>query len=317
MMSTSPASSAETRVAVSGIRRKVIRFAAGWASQYWAWASATSWASRFHSTNLYGPAPTGAWMNVVPAHLLDGRLREDPRAVRGEPLLQQGIGRLRLEADGAGVRRLDLVQDGEVAGRLAAGVRAHDPVERVLDVLGGQLRAVVEEDAVAQLQLQGQVVQALPARRERGHQLVAVEEVAAEERVVEDVVHPDADVAELVGGVQAVRLAGVGDDEVLLLAGLRGGGGLRLGLGGRGSRWRATAGAAGFASAAGFAASAGFASVFGAGAGPACWQPARAAVPNRRTVNWRREMRMAGCSLTTARGGGSDRGRRAASRRRG
>ena len=62
-MSTSPRLRAASRVASSEITRKTSRLTAGVFRQYWSKASMTSSTPGLNETNLYGPAPTGAFLN--------------------------------------------------------------------------------------------------------------------------------------------------------------------------------------------------------------------------------------------------------------
>ena len=62
-MSTSPRLSAASRVDSSGITRKTKRLTLGVLRQYWSKASKTSSTPGVNDTNLYGPAPTGAFLN--------------------------------------------------------------------------------------------------------------------------------------------------------------------------------------------------------------------------------------------------------------
>src|SRR5215471_15334141 len=61
-MSTSPLLSAATRVASSGITFMTSRFTRGALRQYWSNASSTSSVPGVNETNLYGPAPIGAFL---------------------------------------------------------------------------------------------------------------------------------------------------------------------------------------------------------------------------------------------------------------
>ena len=61
-MSISPFFSAARRVDSSGITFSTIRFTLGVLRQYWSNASITSSMPGVKETNLYGPAPTGAFL---------------------------------------------------------------------------------------------------------------------------------------------------------------------------------------------------------------------------------------------------------------
>ena len=62
-MSISPRLSAASRVDSSGITRITIRFTLGVLRQYCSNASSTSSTPGVNETNLYGPAPIGAFLN--------------------------------------------------------------------------------------------------------------------------------------------------------------------------------------------------------------------------------------------------------------
>ncbi len=61
--STSPRFNAASRVDSSGITRKTRRLTVGAFRQYWSKASMTSSTPGVNDTNLYGPAPIGAFLN--------------------------------------------------------------------------------------------------------------------------------------------------------------------------------------------------------------------------------------------------------------
>src|SRR5262245_18794212 len=61
-MSISPRLSAANRVAGSGITLYTSRLTCGVLRQYWSIASSTSSTPGVYETNLYGPAPTGAFL---------------------------------------------------------------------------------------------------------------------------------------------------------------------------------------------------------------------------------------------------------------
>ena len=61
--STSPRLSAASRVASSVMTRNRARFTCGHLRQYCSWASSVSSTPGLNETNLYGPAPTGAFLN--------------------------------------------------------------------------------------------------------------------------------------------------------------------------------------------------------------------------------------------------------------
>src|ERR1700757_4854145 len=62
-MSTSPRFNAASRVVSSGVTLKIRRFTFGGLRQYWSKASKTSSMPGVNETNLYGPAPMGAFLN--------------------------------------------------------------------------------------------------------------------------------------------------------------------------------------------------------------------------------------------------------------
>src|SRR5262249_61700272 len=62
-MSTSPRLRAANRVASSGMTLNTRRFTEGGFRQYWSLASRTSSTPGVKETNLYGPAPIGAFLN--------------------------------------------------------------------------------------------------------------------------------------------------------------------------------------------------------------------------------------------------------------
>ena len=111
-------------------------------------------------TNLYGPRPTGCLQEAVVADLLDIVLRHDPaggadqRSVIGHEirprLLQDELHRVRIDD-------LDLLH-------LFADQRRLRALEAEFHVLGGERVAVMELDALAQLEFVGELVRALGPR---------------------------------------------------------------------------------------------------------------------------------------------------------
>lgn len=119
----------------------------------------------WYSTNSNGPV--GRFAGEAVAGLLGRRLADDVAAVVGHQQSQQSWHRLRQrDLDGLRIDRLDRLEGrifGEEAG-LVLGCRA---LQRIDDIVGGQLAAAVALDVVAQVEGPGQLVVGTgPARRQ-------------------------------------------------------------------------------------------------------------------------------------------------------
>ena len=130
----------------------------------------------------------------IGAVFLDLFLRHDMREIDRHDMQEGGVGPGQLELDrmgiddgdafeafaGAGGDGLMPLDRGEEAGAGALGLRVDDALDRVFDVVGGHLAAVVEFHALAQLEGEGLAV---------GRDLVAFGEVGHQHRGAGLVVH--------------------------------------------------------------------------------------------------------------------------------
>ena len=111
-----------------------------------------------------GPVPTGFWRVAV-----GGRRRDDHRVAPGEVGEQRRLRRVEADLEGDVVDRRHLVDAGEQALLGVERALGHRAVEGEDHVLGGEGGAVVEGDAVAQVEDPGEAVgRRLPALGEGG-----------------------------------------------------------------------------------------------------------------------------------------------------
>src|SRR3989304_4192455 len=148
--STPPVFISATWVAISGMARMIRCLKGGLPRQCWSKASRRMSWSRFHSTNFQGPVPTGA--GVLPGH--DGE--------EAQPLQQEREGLVGDDVDRLRVDDADLLDRADIAVLRGLLLLVEHPLEGVLDVLGAHGVAVVELDALAQLELPLGVAQRLP-----------------------------------------------------------------------------------------------------------------------------------------------------------
>src|SRR5215469_12548505 len=108
-MSTSPFFSAANRVDSSGITRSTIRFTLGVLRQYCSNASRTSSTAGVNETNLYGPAPIGAFLNPSSPTFSMRAFGTIPARAGRAPVERQKVWPwlFELEADMAGIGSLD------------------------------------------------------------------------------------------------------------------------------------------------------------------------------------------------------------------
>ena len=163
---------------------------------------------------LVGARADGVVLHPLVALFLDRLL--GLHHLRGESLDEERVGTVRLEPDGEVVHHLDALDLGVVAagGELVLGVQ--HAVEGGLDVLCAERRAVVELHALAELDLPGRVVEALPRHREARAHLACFE--ISRGQVVEDVVAEDDALAEhRVRGIPILDVALQRIDEGVVL----------------------------------------------------------------------------------------------------
>ena len=163
---------------------------------------------------LVGTGADRVLLQPLVALLLDRLLGLDH--LRREPLDEEGIGAIRLEAHGLGVHHLDALDLGVVAtgGELVLGVQ--HAVEGGLHVLGPERCAVVELHTLPELDLPGRVVHVLPRHREARAHLAGLEVARGE--VIEDVVAEDDALAEDgIGGIPGLDVALHGVHEGVVL----------------------------------------------------------------------------------------------------
>ena len=163
---------------------------------------------------LVGPRADRVLLHPLVALLLDDLL--GLHHLRGEPLDEQRIGAVGLEARGEVVRHLHALDLGVVAAGGELVLRVQHPVEGRLDVLRPERRAVVKLHALAQLHFPRAVVDVLPRHREARPHLAGLEVAGGE--VIEDVVaHDDALAEHRVGWVPVLHVAlNRVDDRVVL-----------------------------------------------------------------------------------------------------
>src|SRR6266545_3141969 len=197
MMSTPPEISSAIWVAVSGMMRMRLLLVP--------------------LDELVGPCANRVLLHPLVAFLL--YLLLGLHHLGGQALHEERIGAVGLEVNGGLVHHLDALDLGVVAAgdHLLLGVE--HPVEGGLDVAGGEGGAVVELDALAELDLPGRVFERFPGQGQARPHLARLG--VARGQVIEDVVAEDDGFPEhRVGRVPAidVRLQRVDDGIVLGLS---------------------------------------------------------------------------------------------------
>ena len=142
------------------------------------------------------------------AVLLDLFLRHHVRGAGGQHAEQRGIGLGELEPHGVGIGRLDTLHGGVHRAQHRAVLGIADALDRVADVLGRHLAAVVELDALPELEHVGSRIGNVPGGRQLALQLHL--RVEAEQAAV--------DVLEVVGRGESHRQVGIEPHRVLVIA---------------------------------------------------------------------------------------------------
>ena len=219
MMSTPPVLSSATWVATSGIDRKTRCLNAGFPRQCWSNASSRTCWSRFHSTSFQGPVPTVAVLPNASAPTFStcffGTMGKNTRRSSSSG---NGLSVIRWIVSGLTIFTSLIARMLPYCGDFFFSLPGSSTRSNgELHVLGGHGRAVVELDALAELELPRRVVERLPRQGQRGLELELG--AAVQERVEHVDVDEDADALEVHVRVEGLGVRRERDGERVLALG--------------------------------------------------------------------------------------------------